>query len=44
MGIGLVMLVDKDIAGDVVNDLVAAGEHAAIIGAANRGSHDVQIV
>ncbi|MBN8690207.1 MAG: phosphoribosylformylglycinamidine cyclo-ligase [Armatimonadetes bacterium] len=44
MGIGLVMIVDKDIADEVVSDLVAAGEHAAIIGAAQRGSHDVQIV
>ncbi len=43
MGIGLVLVVDKDIAPAMVTRLGQLGEHAAIIGEVQKGPHDVQI-
>ena len=37
MGVGMMMFVDKDIAGDVVETIRAAGEKAWIIGEAVKG-------
>lgn len=44
MGIGMMLVVDKDAATSVVQRLQELGEHAAIIGRLQRGSQDVQIV
>lgn len=44
MGIGMVLIVDRDEAHGVVNDLLAAGEAAAIIGEVQAGTQDVQII
>lgn len=44
MGIGLVLIVDKDVAPAIVERLNQAGEHAAVIGEVQRGAHDVTIV
>lgn len=44
MGIGMVIIADKDVAPTVVQRMREAGEHAEIIGELHRGSHDVQIV
>jgi phosphoribosylformylglycinamidine cyclo-ligase len=44
MGIGMALIVDKDIAHGVVQRLNAAGEAAAVIGELQKGSHDVQII
>jgi phosphoribosylformylglycinamidine cyclo-ligase len=44
MGIGMVLIVDKDVAPAVVQRLNQSGEVAAIIGALQKGPHDVQIV
>jgi phosphoribosylformylglycinamidine cyclo-ligase len=44
MGIGMVLLVDREAASGVVQRLQQAGENAAIIGEVMKGSHDVQIV
>lgn len=44
MGIGMVMIVDRTQAPGIVQQLVQAGEWAAILGETQRGSHDVQIV
>ncbi len=44
MGIGMIVIVDSDIASGVVQRLNQAGESAAIIGAVQRGAQDVQIV
>ena len=44
MGIGMVALVDRDLASAVVQRLNQAGESAAIIGSVQKGPNDVQIV
>ncbi|MFN3684949.1 MAG: AIR synthase-related protein [Fimbriimonadaceae bacterium] len=44
MGIGMVAVVDRDLAGAVVQRLNQAGEAAAVIGELQKGSHDVQIL
>lgn len=44
MGIGMALIVDKDVASAVVQRLNQAGEAAAIIGELQKGSHDVQII
>mgnify|MGYP005836200505 CR=1 FL=1 len=44
MGIGMVLIVDKDAAPGVVQRLNLAGEAAAIIGHVEDGPHDVQII
>ena len=44
MGIGMVLVVAKDVAGDVVDALNGAGEAAAKIGYIQSGANDVQII
>ncbi|MEJ5171591.1 MAG: AIR synthase-related protein, partial [Fimbriimonadales bacterium] len=44
MGIGMVAVVDRDLAGAVVQRLNQSGEAAAVIGELQKGSHDVQIL
>lgn len=44
MGIGMVLLVDKDHGAAVVQRLNQAGEAAAIIGYVQKGAHDVQVI
>lgn len=44
MGIGLVLVVDRDVSAGVVQRLQQLGEHAAVIGATRVGASDVQIV
>lgn len=44
MGIGLTIIVDKDVAATVVQRLRERGEHAEIIGELQRGTNDVQII
>ncbi|HRJ27531.1 MAG TPA: phosphoribosylformylglycinamidine cyclo-ligase [Fimbriimonadaceae bacterium] len=44
MGIGMVLIVDRDFAPAIVQRLSQAGEMAGIIGEIQRGSQDVQIV
>ena len=44
MGIGMVVVVPRDVASAVVQRLQQAGESAAVIGEAQNGPHDVQIV
>lgn len=44
MGIGMVILVDKEYASAVVQRLNQAGESAAIIGSVQKGPNDVQIL
>lgn len=44
MGIGLALVVDKDMAQAMVTRLGQLGEHAAVIGEVQKGAHDVQIV
>lgn len=44
MGIGMVLLVDKDHGAAVVQRLNQAGEAAAIIGSVQKGAHDVQVI
>jgi|CXWL01.1.fsa_nt_gi phosphoribosylformylglycinamidine cyclo-ligase len=43
MGIGIVMIADRDAALGIVQRLNAAGEWAAVIGETQNGPHDVQI-
>lgn len=44
MGIGMVLVVDKDIAPAVVQKINEAGDSATVIGTIQNGSNDVQIV
>lgn len=44
MGVGMVLVVAKDSAPEVVRALTDAGESAVVIGALQRGTRDVQIV
>jgi len=44
MGIGMILIVDRDSAAGVVQRLNQAGEAAAIIGQTQKGSQDVQVV
>lgn len=44
MGIGMVLVVDRDAAAAVVQRLNQAGEAAAVIGHTQNGSQDVQII
>ncbi len=44
MGIGLVLLVERDAAPSIVRELTDSGEAAAVIGEVHPGGHDVQIV
>ena len=44
MGIGMVVAVDRDVAGTLVDSLNAAGEKAGIIGEVARGSRDVHMI
>jgi phosphoribosylformylglycinamidine cyclo-ligase len=44
MGVGMVVLVDKELAPAVVQRLTEAGEAAAIIGSLQAGPNDVQII
>jgi len=44
MGIGMVLLVDKEFAAAVVQRLNESGEAAAIIGSVQKGPNDVQII
>lgn len=44
MGIGMVLLVEREVAPAVLQRLGEAGEAAAVIGEITHGSHDVQIV
>jgi len=44
MGIGMVLLVDKEFAPAVVQRLNESGEAAAVIGAVQKGPNDVQII
>lgn len=44
MGIGMVLIVDKDLAPAIVTRLGQLGENAAVIGELQKGAHDVQIV
>ncbi len=44
MGIGMVLVVDKDLANAIVTRLIQLGEYAAIVGEVQKGAHDVQIV
>ncbi|MBX3119565.1 MAG: phosphoribosylformylglycinamidine cyclo-ligase [Fimbriimonadaceae bacterium] len=44
MGIGMVLLVDKDHGAAVVQRLTQAGEAAAVIGTLQNGAHDVQVI
>jgi len=44
MGIGLVLIADKDLASAIVTRLGQLGENAAIIGELQDGPNDVQIV
>lgn len=44
MGIGLVLLVDKEFAAAVVQRINESGEAAAIIGSVQKGPNDVQII
>jgi len=44
MGIGMVVVVDRDLASATVDALNAAGERAGIIGEVARGGHDVHMV
>ncbi len=44
MGIGMVIIVERDVAPTVLTRLIEAGEAAAVIGSIRSGSNDVQIV
>jgi phosphoribosylaminoimidazole (AIR) synthetase len=44
MGIGMVLVVEKDLAPALVQRLNQAGEMSAVIGEIQKGPHDVQIV
>lgn len=44
MGIGMILVVDQDAAGEIVQALNESGEHAAEIGQLRNGPHDVQLV
>ncbi|MBS1720542.1 MAG: phosphoribosylformylglycinamidine cyclo-ligase [Armatimonadetes bacterium] len=44
MGIGMVMVVDRMIAPGIVQQLIQAGENAAVIGEVQNGGNDVQLV
>lgn len=44
MGIGMIAIVDRSAADDIVARLNAAGEHADVIGEVQSGPHDVQIL
>lgn len=44
MGIGMALVVDRDVTSGVLQRLAMAGEMAAVIGEVQRGPHEVQIV
>ena len=43
MGLGLIMAVDKDDVGDVVDALIQIGEHPYVIGYCTRGEKGVDV-
>jgi phosphoribosylformylglycinamidine cyclo-ligase len=44
MGIGMVLAVERDQAGAIIEALLASGERAAMIGEVVKGGHEVQII